>query len=351
MKIHTIYLRNVGPLADYERSFEDTWKGGLHDLILFSGPNGCGKSSVLRAIAHLWTLTGHWLSTPGKHAPSKTPSREWFSKQRASAAVLFDEVPDIGQLGLFFGEPSLLDRARERAPEVRWIGESYVQPPGPGRPPRKLLHQSAEWLPQLAEQYRKLILNGGDAMPNVIHLDGEERRWIAPRRGLGEVVPDDARLKWLAGYRAGEDWQGQLEASLIAQKTLNEQRYLGIIQDLNWFLKPKEIDPQPTPDALRLQVRTKRNGGGTHGLDELSAGEHQILIQIYLVSRWLNPGGIVMIDEPDLHLHPSLLNAFLARLELLVRERDGQLLLTSHNPGLWERYEQKGLRIELEDAP
>src|SRR2546425_8252444 len=55
-----------------------------------------------------------------------------------------------------------------------------------------------------------------------------------------------------------------------------------------------------------------------------------VLIQLYLVSRWMNKGGVVMIDEPDLHLHPSLLNAFLSRLETLVTERKGQLLLTSH---------------------
>lgn len=346
MKIRSIHLRNVGPLAEYDQSFEDDWKGGLHEMILFSGPNGCGKSSVLRSIAYMWTLTGRWLSTPAKHVPTKTWSREWFTKQKASAAVILDGVPEIGQLGLFFGDPALLEQLASRFPDARWLGESYPPPSGPGRPPRKLLHSSADWLPQLSEQYRKLILNGGEALPNMIHLDGEERRWVAPRQGLGAVVADDPQLIWLVGYRAGWDWQGQLEASLIAQKTLNEDRYHAMIRDLNRFLAPKEIDPQPTQE-LRLQVKTPRTSGGTHGLDELSAGEHQILIQIYLVSRWLQKGGIVMIDEPDLHLHPSLLSLFLSTLERLVRERMGQLVLTSHNPELWRRYENKGLRIQL----
>ena len=191
-----------------------------------------------------------------------------------------------------------------------------------------------------------LILREYSETPNMIHLDGEDRRWVVPTKGLGEVVADDPQLKWLVGYRAGKDWQGQLEASLITQKTLNEDRYHAMIRDLNRFLAPKEIDPQPTQE-LRLQVKTPRTSDGTHGLDELSAGEHQILIQIYLVSRWLQKGGIVMIDEPDLHLHPSLLSLFLSTLERLVRERMGQLVLTSHNPELWRRYENKGLRIQL----
>ena len=346
MKIRSIHLRNVGPLAEYDQSFEDDWKGGLHDMILFSGPNGCGKSSILRAVANLWTLTGRWLSTPGKHAPTKTPSREWFTRQKASAAVILDGVPDFGELGLYFGDPSLLATLQKRFPEAKWLGESYPPPSSPGRPPRKLLHESAHWLPNLAERYSKLILNGGDALPNMIHLDGEERRWVAPRQGIGTVVADDPQLKWLVAYRAGWDWQGQLEASLIAQKTLNEDHYHSMIQDLNRFLTPKKIDPQPTQD-LRLQVKTTRKGGGSHGLDDLSAGEHQILIQLYLVSRWLQKGGVVMIDEPDLHLHPSLLSLFLSTLEQLVLKRGGQLILTSHNPELWRRYENKGLRIQL----
>jgi AAA15 family ATPase/GTPase len=87
-----------------------------------------------------------------------------------------------------------------------------------------------------------------------------------------------------------------------------------------------------------------------HTLDDLSAGEHQVLIQLYLVSRFLKPGGVVMIDEPDLHLHPSLVPSFLARLETQVKERNGQLILTSHNPAIWDRYENKALRIQLDNA-
>lgn len=55
--------------------------------------------------------------------------------------------------------------------------------------------------------------------------------------------------------------------------------------------------------------------GARHSLDELSAGEHQVLILVYLISRWLQPGGIVLIDEPDLYLHPSLVSGLLANLE------------------------------------
>ena len=71
------------------------------------------------------------------------------------------------------------------------------------------------------------------------------------------------------------------------------------------------------------------------------------MIQLYLLYRWLEPGGIVLIDEPDLHLHPSLIPGFLASLESLVKEKNGQLILTSHLPSIWDRYDSVGHRISL----
>lgn len=45
---------------------------------------------------------------------------------------------------------------------------------------------------------------------------------------------------------------------------------------------------------------------------------------LFTVQRWLQPGGVVLIDEPDLHLHPSLISPLLASIENIVAE-NGQL--------------------------
>jgi len=74
------------------------------------------------------------------------------------------------------------------------------------------------------------------------------------------------------------------------------------------------------------------------------------MIQLYLASRFMQRGGLLLIDEPDLHLHPALIGPFLARLEELVQQRNGQLFLTSHLPAIWERYEAHGHREQLGGA-
>jgi len=118
-------------------------------------------------------------------------------------------------------------------------------------------------------------------------------------------------------------------------------------QPINSFLVGKAIRSQPT-SRLRLVVDIKDGEGErSHPLDELSAGERQVLIQIYLISRWLQPGGVVLLDEPDLHLHPSLIQMLLGRIEAIVADRKGQLFLTSHLPEVWQRYETAALRVKL----
>ncbi len=188
-------------------------------------------------------------------------------------------------------------------------------------------------------------------IPNIVHLDAEERRWIPPCRNIGVPVPDDPNPRWLAAYSAGEDWKGQLEASLINLKIVESEKiYRDVIGDLNRFLSGKEIDFKVDPVENRLRVNVTRPRSSWHYLDELSAGEHQVLILVYLLIRRLEKGGVALIDEPDLHIHPSLISSLLSRIEGITRERNGQLIITSHIPEIWDRYETSGIRVSLGGA-
>ena len=57
--------------------------------------------------------------------------------------------------------------------------------------------------------------------------------------------------------------------------------------------------------------------------NRLSAGERSLLINLCMVLRWLGPGGIVLIDEPELHLHISLMRSSLAVTETIISEDFG----------------------------
>jgi len=345
MKIQKIIFKDTGPLNSNTYDFTDNWTGKIADKILLSGPNGSGKSIMLGAIAMLWDAAGYWLDM-GKRLPASHPARVWLKKW-GGIAVILQEIPNIPSIGLAFGESSWIDTITASHPEVHWMGDEWNA---------KSNKQDTNIIPgyrhdNWCEARKRLVLTFEEVdTPNVIYLDAEQRRWVTPKRHIGETASEDPKKRWLVTYQATDEWNTQLEASLITLKTARLDLFHSVISDLNNFLKGKYIDPEIRLGENRLRVRLEGSSNAWHYIDELSAGEHQVLLLIYLLSRWLQPGGIVLIDEPDLHLHPSLVAGLLSELERITTGKNGQLIITSHNPDVWERYETRGLRIQLGDG-
>ncbi|MRT07323.1 AAA family ATPase [Pantoea agglomerans] len=339
MKIAAIYTQAVGPLADGEISFQSDWSGEIESNVLLTGPNGCGKSTLLRSIAMLWGALGFWLEQ-SKPLPTSHESRKWLERWKGVAVVIDDLNPlTQSQVGLFWGSEEWLEYLIATYKDVEWVGES--------RAGRKFTLRFFEesWFQQWSQDYQKMVITTEQvSSPNVIYLDAEARRWLTPKKNISSLAQDDLSQRWLATYTPTSDWKGQLEASLFNMKATLPDLYPEMMKNLNQFFTGKVIEEDIHP-GQRQQVRLAN--GDTHTLDELSSGEHQVLIMLFMVQRWLQPGGVVLIDEPDLHLHPSLVSPLLATLENIIQKKHGQLILTSHATDVWQRYESLGLRYPL----
>jgi ABC-type lipoprotein export system ATPase subunit len=347
MKIQSIHFHNVGPLGDRVIDFTSDWDGQIEKQILLSGPNGCGKSTVLRTIALLWEALEYWLAQR-KPLPKNHHAREWLQRWGGCAVVLDGAPAGDPLVGLVFGDLQWCVQLKSGMPGVQWVGEGVARTGKPGNPKRELFLPEGDGFSQWSDASKRMSLTFEPiGVPNITFMDGEERRWVTPKKRVGEFLAESPKLRWLPRYLPTEDWEGQLEASLINLKLTNEEKFEQVLEHLNAFLFDKHIEPDIPEGSNRLRVKFKEARKGVITLDELSAGEHQVLIMIYLVARWAEPGGVVMIDEPDLHLHPSLTSMLLARLETMVQKLNGQLLITSHVPSVWSRYETTGRRIEL----
>ncbi|MFY7630804.1 AAA family ATPase [Streptomyces sp. NY05-11A] len=111
--------------------------------------------------------------------------------------------------------------------------------------------------------------------------------------GMGEVTRYLAAIdyKWFMAQRANEpisDDYGAIAELLLGAtgKTL--------------------LRPVMNQENTGVQIQVELPSGNVHGIHQLSSGEIEVLGLIYFVRRLASQGGVLLIDEPEQHLHPSL---------------------------------------------
>ena len=95
--------------------------------------------------------------------------------------------------------------------------------------------------------------------------------------------------------------------------------------------QPSLNDFSSTP----IRLLDKENGLNVD-FANLSSGEQTIMALIFVLYNASNNGKfpeVILFDEPDAHLHPSLTKLFLDVIkEVLVREQSVKVILTTHSP-------------------
>lgn len=333
--IHQIVLRDVRGF-NMNIPFWNEWTQQPLDSTLLTGPNGSGKTTVLRVVAALWESFGEWLRL-GK---TITPAAQRDTLKGAGLAAI--ELRGLAERPLWLfavSQKRYLDELDSLMGSDDYrIGEERI---GVGRP--RLISLGSQWLSgwnQRREEAQAGVQK--KSLPNMVFLEAETRLITPPLKGKPDIYPE-AFYQWLVTYEARDRWEGHIEAMLRNLKVRNPGNFRDTLSDINQFLVGKRLTD--FDDTLRLFVRVD-GSRQTHYIDDLSAGERQCLIIMFMVSRWLQKGGIVLIDEPDLHLHVSLQRHFIHELEEVVRSKEGQLVVTSHSPTLWDEYSERQ-RIEL----
>src|SRR5262249_18796012 len=118
-----------------------------------------------------------------------------------------------------------------------------------------------------------------------------------------------------------------------AKGATSEMRHFGAFQEAfsAFFEGEKALDW--TDDGL-LVVKILATGE-EHDLSSLSDGEKQMILLVADLLRHWRPGSMVIIDEPELHLHDQWQTRLWLLLERLRRERGGQVIVATQSRALW----------------
>jgi len=161
----------------------------------------------------------------------------------------------------------------------------------------------------------------------------DDRR-LLPSSG-GPIAPEEEN-PWAYRYTPTDQWKGSVESFLVWQNYLDlEDRDKGIKADrfqrvtnvVNQILDQKRI-----VGVERGRVIVEIGGREKHGLNDLSSGEQQIVLLLVETARRIKPGGIVLIDEPEISLHPAWQRGLVVALDKIIEQYNAQVIMATHSP-------------------
>jgi len=183
-----------------------------------------------------------------------------------------------------------------------------------------------------------------DPLANIVYFPPEGRNVTEPQKSRSELL-DMIPFNWVARF----DRKINLDSVLLTVKTSKPERFEECLKFVNLALehRGKKITGFGANGRLVVEGESSSGQSYQHPIEELSSGEKQMLLMIGFTTAFLHPGGILLIDEPDLHIHLSMVSQLMETLEVIAGRRNAQMIVASHSEWVWERFSRDAERIEL----
>lgn len=130
----------------------------------------------------------------------------------------------------------------------------------------------------------------------------------------------------------------RLKTTIISFLLLNKNNIESIKNDFKVIFD--SLLPGKELAGVKLESRSGRLSvlikevatGAVYDIDFLSSGEKGLLLTLFLLMRTVAPGGIVLLDEPELHLNPAVCQNIIPFLkENICKDKEIQIILTTHS--------------------
>lgn len=329
VKIEQIIIRKLRALTERNDCLYGPSNTPFSGVCL-RGPNGSGKTSYLEAIAELW----QWFRRCTKQRGYAKPETELLQEAELVAVLLVDLPGPRPRMWLAYGD------AAAHGP----------LPAGPENP-YTLKGGRVLWNPEVLDYWAKAFEQAETGFspetrpPNMVVI-GAENKWVKPVRSR-ELLSRDSTPAFVVVPRYLPQARGQSHVEGM-------MRTLSLARQDKWTVLAKWVR-ELRSGALVLdgfeddqRPRFRLRSGTRVTVDKLSAGERSLLINLCMILRWLSEGGIVLLDEPELHQHLSLMRGSLAVLHAMVEDDfQGQLIVASHAPEVWDHFRAAQAFIDL----
>ena len=302
--------------------------------IVLAGPNNTGKTTVLQAIA-AWSLAfNRWreLNDFQRHGGAYT--RAPIARQAFSAVPLrtFDLLWSDRK---YTGAIEITIQTLDWAIRMEFIADSteqiYVRPK-PDIEPAKLRGASLSTV----------------FVPAMSGLGTDEPLYQRPKidQLLGQAKPGDVLRNLLVQANASEQAWRALEDSIrrLFRYELVPPDSTGAHIVAEYTVQPSNIRSSRSEDgSVSTLVRQFR--GPRFDIASAGSGFQQVLMLLTFLNT--RPGSILLLDEPDAHLHVILQDAIYGELRAVAAEKKSQLIIATHSEVIINSVEPKELCVML----
>jgi predicted ATPase len=162
-----------------------------------------------------------------------------------------------------------------------------------------------------------------------------EQQYYAGYRSASQAAMGESTnlLQWGAQHFARLHWKAVNRAAESSEKASDLFSQEPDVQLLTRYLRQLgyEWNFRTDEDSVSYAF-VLRKGNHWFTVDKFSSGEKEI-VHFLLAMFALNvKDGIVLVDEPELHLHPRWQRIFLGLFRDLAPERNNQFLISTHSP-------------------
>ncbi|MBB1535326.1 AAA family ATPase [Leptotrichia sp.] len=317
MKIKKIHIKEYNGLENLDINFES--EGKVLDLIVLAGINGSGKTRVLESI------------------------RYWFEmfRNKAVNVELFYEENEREVLESLMNSEGLTEIEKEMQKEIeytdclrniKFYNYDYRHNKTENRNYNsKIISKSFENL----KIFPKLIY-----VPTEINFEEIKKAQTNLKKEYNFInIVDSYEIKDIPSYIATRiskiaNEEENLTMGQVRKKVFAEIN--GIFEILELDVKLSEI----SKDENSMPIFTD-SSGKKFGINELSSGEKQLFLRTLAIKMLEPENSIIMIDEPELSLHPK----WQQKIVDVYRKigRNNQIILATHSPHILGSVEKENI--------
>ena len=341
--LHIRGLKSIGSLDLPEDGLG--WDGPIPDFVMLGGINGSGKTTLLEFLADAFAQMANYqpehrsfIDVPPTLQAAEAKIDFMYSLPGYGDALIRflignQEFVEKNGIGHWFGFQYPGSELSEKAwfwgvstPDLNIFvnfGTSSLNPEGMSRLGVMYIPSEGRTLNNPATDYKSIFV--GKPPDQYPFVD----RWSPTEGGEDSLKLRLQRLRW-EYLNAKEEGRGD-ETNGFEDYSKAFDRFFEGRKRLGWH---------------RAELVVKTKSGAIHDLSKLSSGEKQVILFTgELLHRW-RPGSIILIDEPELHLHESYQTKLWESLVHWQKERGGQVIVATQSGHLF-RISEPGIKVLL----